>query len=645
VVRLTNDASNSPQYISLTGNGVAGSPSPTPTPVAGLDQYGGVTSVSCGSGPQAHFYAQRIGDRWWLCDPAGHGFFMKGVTLVFAGIDNELVTTSQTKYGYTNNPYVASNSQDAADVWIFNWDIEQVNRLHSWGFNELADGAYAQLWPSTTDIRWNTPDYAIPAQFRMPFNLGPIATTASTLGNNNGCGLSSAVKDMLNGLTSGVYYSFADYFDPNWSTCITNLIAAGSSSLNIATGQGGGAPHGDYLVYLTLDEGDQTGQLEMGPDFPVIGDDGVPQSISAAAHPAWVTLTTAPTQSTTAGKFKDWLGGGSYSNHEVYSKVQLANDLVNRYLCTGSGAPVACCSNSRTGSCSVDPAAASYVGPGGLTTATSALNGAWGSNYTTLSTSDPNCTNNLASCLQNGTYSSWGTGSGLLDENGAHSWVNAQTTAMQADMSAFLTHYLDRYFGVMTSAYHTAAPGILLQMILGSFGTPPRKEVLTEASKYLDLPQLSGAPPCPTCTDTQARIDFAARYLGDKPWMTWQGFFANPDSAESGNVVSNNIAATQAARGNAYKQMVASLVNAKDSSTGTYHAVGFYWWGMYDMDNEGLNWGLITPHDNPYDGKSAVIAKGVDQWGYSTGGETANYGDFLDNVTSANNGAISSMAP
>ncbi len=66
---------------------------------------------------------------------------------------------------------------------------------------------------------------------------------------------------------------------------------------------------------------------------------------------------------------------------------------------------------------------------------------------------------------------------------------------------------------------------------------------------------------------------------------------------------------------------------------------------MYDMNNEGLNWGLITPSDNPYDGKGAVTATGVDQWGYSTGGEAGDYGDFLSDVTSANNGAIANMPP
>jgi len=179
-------------------------------------------------------------------------------------------------------------------------------------------------------------------------------------------------------------------------------------------------------------------------------------------------------------------------------------------------------------------------------------------------------------------------------------------------------------------------------MTMGGFGTPPRKEVLTEAGKYLDIPQLSLPPICPTCTDIQQRIDFVAQYLGDHPWMMWEGFVANPDSAMSQYVVTD-MATTQAGRGAVYQQMLNLLVNSKSTVYNNYPVVGFYWWDMYDMQQD--NFGLCTPSDNAYNGKDAVVASGVDQWGYATGGEAANYGDFLDSVTGANNGAISSMPP
>jgi len=91
-------------------------PSPTPSSVGGLDQYGGVRSVSCPNGAQPHFYTQRIGDRWWICTPAGHGFFMKGVV----GVNYSFTTAwssggLQSKYGSAYNPYVVSSAEDPAD--------------------------------------------------------------------------------------------------------------------------------------------------------------------------------------------------------------------------------------------------------------------------------------------------------------------------------------------------------------------------------------------------------------------------------------------------------------------------------------------------------------------------------------------------
>jgi hypothetical protein len=51
---------------------------------------------------------------------------------------------------------------------------------------------------------------------------------------------------------------------------------------------------------------------------------------------------------------------------------------------------------------------------------------------------------------------------------------------------------------------------------------------------------------------------------------------------------------------------------------------------------ESLNWGLISNNGNPYNGNAAIIAAGVDSFGYVTGGETGNYGNFLGPVTQEN---------
>ena len=562
-----------------------------------LDQYLGTTSVRCSNGPLPHFYTQKIGDRWWICDPAGNGFFMKGVANINYNVDPEQLILNETKYipGPTTS-------------WTLNWDLEMVRRLQAWGFNTIADDSYAGVMPFNVDVLWSgvTSDHTIPV--KLPFPSGANVSRYA-FENIPQCGAPSAIKDMINGVGAAYTayrYDYGDYFDPNFSSCVGGIVPT-TSVHQIATGL-----HNDYFLYITLDESDQTGGLfGPGPDFPTL------PAVSLSGHAAWVTLATAPTQTSNS----TW-NITSYSDTTVYTKRELSNWLAARY------------SNSIA-----------------------SLNAAWGSHYTTFGSSG----------------AGWGVGSGILDEDGTcpngsgghwtPCWVGnpitlvGETSAMQADMSAFYSHYLDQYFSVMQSQWHNptyGAPGIMLEMGLGGFSTPPRREALTEAAKYLDLVLMPGIPPPPwscavasggACTDSQARVDFVAKYLGDRPWINWEGTNANHDSAESpyGSVTPYT---TQAQRGAGYQGMVTGLVNAKTTTTGTYPVVGFDWWGAFDQDGEKLNWGLLSSHDNPYDGCSAtIIGCGNDQWGYPTGGEVANYGDVIHGVTAANSGVFSAMAP
>src|SRR5260370_22446492 len=161
-----------------------------------LDKYGGVTAVQCTNGPAPHLYRQKMGDRWWVCDPAGHGFFLKGAVGVSYSLPTS-ISQIAAKYGSAVNPYVVSTAEDSANVWGFNYVIEQVNRLRAWGFNWLADGAATLIWPTNTDVRWNTADHTIPSQYRMPFNLG-ANTTRNAFLNQAPCNIASPVKTMMN---------------------------------------------------------------------------------------------------------------------------------------------------------------------------------------------------------------------------------------------------------------------------------------------------------------------------------------------------------------------------------------------------------------------------------------------------------------
>jgi hypothetical protein len=62
-----------------------------------LDMYGGRNDVACAGGIKPHFYREKIGRRWWLCTPHGHGFIsISAYAVNWIGLDEELL---RNKYG------------------------------------------------------------------------------------------------------------------------------------------------------------------------------------------------------------------------------------------------------------------------------------------------------------------------------------------------------------------------------------------------------------------------------------------------------------------------------------------------------------------------------------------------------------------
>ncbi|MGC1337149.1 MAG: hypothetical protein WA836_03420, partial [Candidatus Binataceae bacterium] len=251
----------------------------SPCNAQSLDSYGGTTALRCPSGARPHFYTQKIGNRWWICDPAGNGFFLKGVYAIAPNSNNAQTSFIQAKY--------------AAPLpnWEANWALEQVRRLQAWGFNTLADYAIGEVNPVSIDPAWGTGDHTIP--LKMPFS-GVEMISHDAFQNVNGCGINSPVKDMMNGVGSvytGWRYNFGDYFDPNLSTCAVNVLANDTWGLPYVMKK---SQYSNYLLYVTIDESDQTGFLDAGPDFLTIGGSGnVGDGPDPAAHAAWITLASA----------------------------------------------------------------------------------------------------------------------------------------------------------------------------------------------------------------------------------------------------------------------------------------------------------------------------------------------------------------
>ncbi len=395
------------------------------------------------------------------------------------------------------------------------------------------------------------------------------------------------MKELVRPTNPSVYTGYRahspDIWDPNYTAWIAGYLQhdqIGSAWIN--------GPNKSYLAGINVDETDTLQGFGAGTDFLTVVN-GQLVNDKQQPHLAWLIWITPPTQAGSAEY------GLTYSDRTVYTKLAFSNFFQQRYVTI------------------------------------TALNLAWGSSYTTF-----------------GSIGGWGTGTGLLDEDGTHSWVPKDYNALgdanpivKRDLDDFLLYHAQKYFSQTKSVLNTYAPGRLYlgPTVLSTWGSPPRRQILQAAASYIDVYMAGGIPA--GVADDQQRVDFIAQYLGDKPWLEWEGLVAQPDSYmyQFPDVPTDNVSSvpysTQAQRGQAYSDMVSRLVNTR-TSAGAYPITGFKWWQFADNAGELLNWGLVTRRDNEYNGTAASRATGADSWGFPTGGEDRDYGDFLSAVRAAN---------
>jgi len=254
------------------------------------------------------------------------------------------------------------------------------------------------------------------------------------------------------------------------------------------------------------------------------------------------------------------------------------------------------------------------------------LNAAWGSNYTAF-----------------GDSGGFGVGTGVLDEDGRHTkWMGdpyilkGETAALQADMNEFLYQYVYQMESVAVKAIRSYDKNhmIFAPSALGGVGVigirPQVLQALADAG--VDALAISYSPASPQ----NVSIVTQAYDLTGKPTIIWYGITANQNSYWHGYPSYGSDYPTQETRGLHYNSDLSVLYNAK--ATNSDHPIlGIDFWSLTDSGpGEYTNWGLMSNRDNSYDGKAAVVAPGTDQWGFPTGGEDRNYGDFLDEVTQTN---------
>jgi hypothetical protein len=325
-----------------------------------------------------------------------------------------------------------------------------------------------------------------------------------------------------------------------------------------------------WMLGISMDDTDNLFGFGPGPDLP-----------AARQHPhlGWIALVTNLEQASSP-----WVP--SYPDRRVHTKYALRDFLARKY---GTIA---------------------------------ALNAAWRSSYSTFDSAG-----------------GWGRGTGLLDENGRNRWVGREedemataSPALKADLDHFLYLHAQRYFTVMAAAMRRHAPRHLVfgPAFLNGWGGLSRKEILKAAGESVDVVQ---------CVIGSARaVELTSRYVGNKPLVTWDTVVANPDSAlwRYPNPAERPqwppAARTQEERGELYANKVEFLFNVANEA-GVHPVAGLKFWSWGDHWGEKVNFGLVTASENAYDGWEAVKVRRADTWGFPTGGEEDDYGDFLSAVS------------
>ncbi|MBK5295262.1 MAG: putative Ig domain-containing protein [Acidobacteriia bacterium] len=482
-----------------------------------------------------------------------------------------------TDGGYSYQSVIQNKFAGDPQAWQYGWADTTLARIKSWGFNAVGDSSSTYVWP------WGSGGSRTPAT-----KLPVIPSTAMSYYSftNNGNFGPAPTKSLMDCLSGSAYTGYVgrglpDVYDPNYDAYVNGRHAG-----TLADAYWSKTFTSPWSLGFVVDESDDVFGLNgPGPEAPNPPDGGY------HPHVGWIALAVSPTKANSSR----W--GVTYSNTTVYSKLELRKFLDGATY-TGKYATIA------------------------------ALNAAWGSNYTTFGSAGgwPKATTG---------------GTGLMDEDGSSPWLgdtaamlyNA-TSGVTADLDTFLLQWSRKYFSLHRTRFKQYSPNQLMFCpMLNNHGGLTRRQVLQAAGEYCDVIQ-AGA-------DNQALLDKTALYAGDRPIMHgFVGTPANPDSAlwRYANLAGSP-ATTQEQRGAYYNTAATALWSNAVTATGAKPVIGFTFWEWSDNWNDNgskINWGLVTARDNAYDGRQAISAAGTDSWGYPTGGEERDFGNFIDSVRNAN---------
>ncbi len=635
------------------------------------DSFGAVTTRLCSTNSD-YFHVEKSGPDLVLCTPQGHAFFIIGVDAVFP-------SEATGNDGQSQYEKVVAKYGDARAYWA----EATARRMEHWGFNTLGTYSSRYIEPTYEDAKYPKDALGFHSHpTKLPFIT--LVRPAYYAMKNEGGYLPEPVKNLMYGISS--FYTgyfppggIADYFDGKLDAWLGADLATESYWTELRK-----SPYLNYLVGIACEDSDQTYGFGAGDQFPTIPSRGFNNP-----HLGWIIATVAPTQTADAAK------GVLYADTAVYTKLAWRDSLRAEY---GSidALNAAWGSNYTTFDSAGTQVEDEYVGTGdGRTTAFvhrfslllptrfsvqfkldsriiagdtnrnpvdplqrageqgqifgPETNGYidYNSGVVTLNFTRAPAPGTRISVayVQNG----WGIGSGLLDEDGRpehQKWMGKNfsslsdsSTQVRLNLNSLLRSVSAHFFKTCRTGIKASFPNSLYlgPDTLGSYGVPPRPEVLQSAAEYIDVLLLSG-----TGGFSRKVLDYIESYSGNKAMIETNFRAANPDSELESYPMGSGVQGfkTQAERGRDYARSLKHVREAV-TSAGSHPYVGLLWWQYADNLGERLNWGLVTRLDNAYDGHEDVtqnINCSDPLQTLTCGGEKDNYGDLISAVQRANLG-------
>ena len=663
------------------------------------DPYHGRTDKSCPGWTHPYWGIQKIGNRWWFCTPvttASTGIPANTTSHTFIAMTVASLLPNNSGLGNdctgTNTNFIAT--QKYGDVG-FNNAWQQLKRLTTWGFfatGEDTNEVYYQGDATCTSCVW--PNHAQPVPLPL---INEDKPSQNAISNVNGY-LTEPVKDLLQGVNSHYTYFLGgmtpDMFDTKihtwWTTALQNsnhvsirandpwilteftddsdwLWCMGAGP-DFAT-TGGGSHTNTNCGWITLVTSPvQTfvkSVQQSGKTFTYT--DTLVHSKADATNPAHGTCSISAPCSLRDYLFDKYSGSISALNTawgSTYTTFDSSGTQVTgEAFATGDGTTKTF--THTFAHASVSPNSVSILvagsivagdcpwakhGGGGCTVHTT-NQGDIGSptlNFITESTSTINYTTGAvtlnfvtapasgATITVNYIFGGWmAGGTGLMDEDGSHSWVpsnglcmavpdvnypaytacaGTSTTAVGTDLEGWTAQYAARFFKTMHDDFKavSAIPYCGADFV-GSYGAAPDKNILAGEAPYVDC-IFTGAvkanAPFPAPAQMIANYSYITRYAGDVPLMFGNlSANANADSAYYCDATQTFDVGTQVLRGRSYYDLVNYTLN-NQGFNGDFPVIGYIIWAWQDFAS--LNQGVVSLHDNPYDGLGATRATQVD---------------------------------